>query len=175
MTSYDPIKSGAWMVRIAYCMRRTNTIYGVLSGMLNLLWPSDAIMENWIWVNIGSHNGLLSGAPSHYLNQCWLIISGVMWLSPEISFTVSAQATFLYNEYGNCIFNIAAHISKGPMSEKSCMEMYFQFRNFCSSIFLMSFIMNWYICILSWLLWDTFWKGWHRVLQMIGYCWKPIF
>ena len=29
-------------------------------------------------------------APSHYLNQCWLIIKGVLWHSPECNFTRSA-------------------------------------------------------------------------------------
>ena len=30
-------------------------------------------------------------APSHYLNQCWLSIRGVLWHSPESSFTRSAH------------------------------------------------------------------------------------
>ena len=34
-------------------------------------------------------------APSHYLNQCWLIIKGVLWHSPESNFTVSVQAIVL--------------------------------------------------------------------------------
>ena len=28
-------------------------------------------------------------APSHYLNQCWPIINGVLWYSPHNNFTVS--------------------------------------------------------------------------------------
>ena len=32
-------------------------------------------------------------ALSHYLNQCWLVISKVPWHSPESNFTVNAQAT----------------------------------------------------------------------------------
>ena len=35
-------------------------------------------------------------APSHYINQCWLLISEVLWHSPENNFTLSAQATILY-------------------------------------------------------------------------------
>ena len=31
----------------------------------------------WNYINIGSGNGLLLMAPSHYLNQCWLIVSKV--------------------------------------------------------------------------------------------------
>ena len=36
--------------------------------------------------------------PSHYLNQCWLLISEVFWHSPEDSFTESAQD--IYPWYG---------------------------------------------------------------------------
>ena len=54
--------------------------------------------------NILTHCSLLSGAillqvmacfltaPSHYLNQCWLIINGVLWHSPKTNFTENAQA-----------------------------------------------------------------------------------
>ena len=38
-------------------------------------------------------------APSHYLNQCWLIISEILWHSAKIDFIVSAQAAFLYDEF----------------------------------------------------------------------------
>ena len=32
-------------------------------------------------------------APSHYSNQCWLLINGVLWHSPMTDFTESAQNT----------------------------------------------------------------------------------
>ena len=50
---------------------------------INSLWPSDAI---W-WQ--GSRSTLVHvmawclAAPSHYLNQCWLIINKVQWCSSE--------------------------------------------------------------------------------------------
>ena len=34
-------------------------------------------MATEIWVNIGSSNGFCLTAPSHYLNQCWLIIRDI--------------------------------------------------------------------------------------------------
>ena len=46
-------------------------------------------------------------APSHCLNQCLLIISEVLWHTPESEFMVSAQATILYNEFENYTFKIA--------------------------------------------------------------------
>ena len=41
-------------------------------------------------------------APSHYLNQCWLIINGDLWHSPETNFKRSLKHYF--------------HIAQGPMS-----------------------------------------------------------
>ena len=35
-------------------------------------------------------------ALSHYLNQCWPIIKGVLWYSPESNFTVTAHAAVLH-------------------------------------------------------------------------------
>ena len=58
---------------------------------INLLWPGDTYGS----INLGKHwlrfNGMLPDARSHYLNQCWLIIKGVLWHSPEkkISWTWS--------------------------------------------------------------------------------------
>ena len=51
---------------------------------INLLWPSDAI---W-W-----HR---SRSPSHYMNQCWFLISG-------IHLKAISEATILYNEFENYI------------------------------------------------------------------------
>ena len=50
-------------------------------------------------------------APSHYLNQCWLIICEVMWHSHESKF--SAQATNLWKEFENCTFKITATFLRG--------------------------------------------------------------
>ena len=47
-------------------------------------------------------------APSHYLNQCWLLISEVLWHLPESNSTVRAPATTLYDEFENYTFQIAA-------------------------------------------------------------------
>ena len=42
----------------------------------------------------------------HYLNQYWLLISEVLWHSPENNFTASAQASSLQNEFENYTFKI---------------------------------------------------------------------
>ena len=51
-------------------------------------------------------------APSHYLNQCWVIVSGVHWHSPKNNSSMNVQATILYNRFENYIFKIAS-ISPG--------------------------------------------------------------
>ena len=53
-----------------------------LSVLINSLWPSDAI-------DLGQH---CLTAPSHYLNQCWLIISKVQWHASENNFTRNTSA-----------------------------------------------------------------------------------
>ena len=53
---------------------------------INSLWPSEAIWRQ------GSRSTLVQvmvcclTAPSHYLNQCWLIITKVQWCSSEGNF-----------------------------------------------------------------------------------------
>ena len=45
-------------------------------------------------------------APSHYLNQCWLIISDVQWHSYEGNFTRDASNINHYNQFENYITKI---------------------------------------------------------------------
>ena len=52
-------------------------------------------------------------APSHYLNQFWLLINEVLWYSPESNFPKGAQAVILYNEFVNYTFEITATSSRG--------------------------------------------------------------
>ena len=63
---------------------------GLVAGY-NLLWPSDS---KW-WHRSGSTLAQVMAwcptAPSHYLNQCWLIIKSVLWHSLESNFTKSAH------------------------------------------------------------------------------------
>ena len=44
-------------------------------------------MASYYLVSTGSGNGLLLTAPGHYLIQCWLITSEVLWHSLEGDFT----------------------------------------------------------------------------------------
>ena len=64
------------------------TIYWEYEPMFaNSLWPSDTILwhrSGSTWVQVMA---CCLMAPSHYLNQCWLIISKALWHSSEGNFT----------------------------------------------------------------------------------------
>ena len=58
----------------------------------NSLWPSDAIWQHRSGSTLAQVMACCLTAPSHYLNQCWLIISEVRWQSPEDNFTITATS-----------------------------------------------------------------------------------
>ena len=49
----------------------------------NSLWPSDATWQHKFGSTLGQIMACCLMAPSHYLNQCLLIISEVQWQSPD--------------------------------------------------------------------------------------------
>ena len=74
---------------------------------INSLWPTDAIWRH--------RCGCLT-APSHYLNQCWLLISEVLWHSSESNSTARAQAIILHNELESYILKITfKSLCMGPL------------------------------------------------------------
>ena len=54
---------------------------------VNSLWPSDTIWRHGIGSTLVQVMACCLTAPSHYLNQCWLIISKVQWHSSDGNFT----------------------------------------------------------------------------------------
>ena len=61
------------------------------SELLNSLWPRDAIWWHWFGSTLIQAMACFLAAPSHYLNQYWLIIKGVPWNSPMSSFKASTH------------------------------------------------------------------------------------
>ena len=52
-------------------------------------------------------------APSHYLNQCWLMISEVLWHSPDSNFTESTQNIYRWNEFEIYSFETVVKFPRG--------------------------------------------------------------
>ena len=59
------------------------------SMLFNSLWPSDTVCQHRTWSSLVQVMACSQTAPSHYLNQCWLIISEVLWHSTQAQRTIS--------------------------------------------------------------------------------------
>ena len=64
-----------------------------VSILVNSLWPSDVIWRQGSNSTLAQVMACCLTAPSHYLNQCWLINSKVQWHSSEDNFTKDASGT----------------------------------------------------------------------------------
>ena len=85
--------------------------------LINSLSPADALWQHRFRSAVAHGPGKLM-APRHYLNQCWIIISDVMWHSPEGNFTVSTQVTtILHVEFENHYFNIITTSPRGQFGK----------------------------------------------------------
>ena len=68
---------------------------------VNSLWPSDAIWRQRSGSTSAQVMACCLTAPSHYLNQCWLIISKVEWHSSKGEFTSDTSAINHWNYLEN--------------------------------------------------------------------------
>ena len=85
---------------------------------VNSLPPSDIIWCPGTWSTLVQVMACCLMAPSHHLNQCWLIICEILWHSPEGYFTVtgSAQDIFPWSLVWISLIKDYGHISQGSMS-----------------------------------------------------------
>ena len=81
---------------------------------VNSLRPSDAIWRQWSWTTLAQVMACCLTAPSHYLNQCWLIIRGVLWHTSESSFAGIAQGIDSGYEFEK---DILKNIFKSPRGQ----------------------------------------------------------
>ena len=79
----------------------------------NSLGPSDAIWRLRSGSTLAQVMAWCRTAPSHYLNQCWLIIGEVLWYSPLSNLPVSARASRYLNQ---CWFIIGEVLWYSPLS-----------------------------------------------------------
>ena len=62
--------------------------------------------------------------PSHYSNQCLLLVNEVLWCSQQSNVIPSAQATNLYDEFKNHTFQIAASSTSGQWTTTNMERFY---------------------------------------------------
>ena len=77
------------------------------------LWPSDAIWQHKSRSTLAQVMAYHLTAPSNNLNQCWHLISMVLWHLNESNFTGCARATILYNNFENDTFWLIATFPRG--------------------------------------------------------------
>ena len=76
-------------------------------------------------------------APSHYLNQCWLIIIQVLWHSPKCNFTGNVLDINLWYTFEKYIIQNYMHNFQRPMPSATMSK-------WCYGIYLYS-----YVCIFA--------------------------
>ena len=87
--------------------------FAQLSICVNLRAPTEAIWQHRSRSTMAQVMDCCQAAPSHYLNQFWLLIINFLWHPHESNFMASTQATILYNDFENCIFRISATSPRG--------------------------------------------------------------
>ena len=71
------------------------------------MWPCDSIRRHRTGSTLAHVMACCLMAPSHYLNQCWLIISKVQWQSSEGKFTRDTSAINHWNSLENYLPDIS--------------------------------------------------------------------
>ena len=84
------------------------------SFWINSLWPSsDTIWRQGPWSPLVQLLDYCLTAPNHYLNQCWFIITSVLWHSHEINFTIGAHKVNLWCVFKDYTFEMTTSSSRG--------------------------------------------------------------
>ena len=91
-----------------WCQLLLNHIY-----FINSLWPTYAIWRHISGSTLAQVIAKCLKAPSHYLNQCWLLINKVLWHSPESNSTAKVQATIVHNELESYYLKITVKSPRG--------------------------------------------------------------
>ena len=80
---------------------------------VNSLWPRDAIWRQRSGSTLAQLMACCLMAPSHYLNQCWLIIHEGQWHSYQGNFTRDASTIIHQNLFENYMSKISFKFPRG--------------------------------------------------------------
>ena len=99
---------------------RSSDVIVVVAELIQSLWPSNIIWRHRYGSTLAQVMACCLAAPSHYLNQCWLTIKGVLWHLPESNFTRSIHGCNPQYVFEDCTFKIT--ITSSPQGLMSlCM------------------------------------------------------
>ena len=92
-------------------------IFSVMLNMFimtfNSLRPSDTIWRQRTGSTLAQVVACCLTTPSHYMNQCWLIITKVLWLSYEGNFARDASIINHWNLFENYMSKISFKFPRG--------------------------------------------------------------
>ena len=84
-------------------------------SLFNSLWPNDATWRHRSGSTLAQVMACCLMAPSHYMDQCWLIISEVQWQSHEENLTRDTSATNYWNKLENYLSKISLKSPRGQL------------------------------------------------------------
>ena len=90
-----------------------------ISLQVNSLWPNDAIWRHRTCSTLAQVMACCLTAPSHYLNQCWLIISKVQWHSSGSHFTRDTLDINHWNQFENYLSKLLFNSPRGQWVKPS--------------------------------------------------------
>ena len=102
-----------WRTQFGWFSHHKENNFHELWITVNSLWPSDAIRRQETESTLAKVMACCLMAPSHYLNQCWLIINKVLWHSPEGIIMRRSEDTNQWNKIENYIFRITFRSPRG--------------------------------------------------------------
>ena len=113
---YFVIKCGDYRKFICesvHCFISFTALCPYQNRFVNSLGSNDAIWRQGSGSTLAQVMALCLTAPSHYLNQCWLIIRKVQWYSSEDNFTSDISAIIHWNKLENYLYKIPLKSPRG--------------------------------------------------------------
>ena len=108
------IMTASWMPRVmSGKVTRQLKCHGWNTCVFNSLWPGDAIWRHGTRSTLAQVIPCCMTAPSHYLNQCWLIIHEVPWHSSGCISIRGSEETNKKNNIENGSFKMASRSPRG--------------------------------------------------------------
>ena len=96
---------------------------------INSSWPSDAIWRYRSGSTLAQVMACCLTAPSHYLNQCWLIIREVFWHSTEGNFTGNVWDIYPWYAFVNHRFTITDASPRHQLDKRKLLRYCVQWSN----------------------------------------------